>query len=78
MKFSFLTNQIIECSKKYNTTQLNQIINKINDTKKNFTKNIYFPLLMTTLYLEINQILINNSKEKMDYTNENKLYSINE
>jgi DNA polymerase III gamma/tau subunit len=78
LKFSYLTNQIIECSKKYNTTQLNQIINKINDTKKNFTKNIYFPLLMTTLYLEINQILINNSKEQMDYTNENKLYSINE
>ena len=78
IKFSFLTNQIIECSKNFKTTQLNQIINKINDTKKNFTKNIYFPLLMSTFYLEIHQILTNNSTAKMDYTNENKLYSINE
>ena len=78
LKFSFLKNQIVECSKNFKTTQLNQIINKINDTKKNFTKNIYFPLLMSTFYLEIHQILTNNSTAKMDYTNENKLYSINE
>ena len=77
LKFSFLSNQIIESSNKYKLKKINDVINIINETKQNITKNIYSSLLITSFYLEIHQKLSNHKINKMNYNNKHNLYSIN-
>ena len=77
LKFSFLSNQIIESSNKYQLKKINDVINIINETKQNITKNIYSSLLITSFYLEIHQKLSNHTINKMNYNNKHNLYSIN-
>ena len=67
IRFSFLHNDIIKYTKKYRASKFDKILDIINETKKNLTQNVYHPLLITTFYLEIHQVLSNQSKKKMNY-----------
>jgi len=67
IRFSFLHSDIIKYTKKYRASKFDKILDIINETKKNLTQNVYHPLLITTFYLEIHQVLSNQSKKKMNY-----------
>ena len=69
LKFNFLYEKIIKHSNRNETFKLEEILDIINETKQNLTLNVYYPLLITTFYLEIHQVLSNQSKKKMNYNN---------
>jgi len=60
-------NQIIHLNQKYSLKNFQDLINTINNTKQNITKNAFSPLLFTSLYIEINQTLENTTFNKTNF-----------
>jgi len=67
LNFQNHSNQIIILSKKYDVKVFQSLINIINNTKRDIGKNVFSPLLLTSLYIEINQVLKNTSFNKVTF-----------
>ena len=65
LRFQNYSNKIIRLSKIYNTNRLERIIDLLNNTKQDIDKNVFISLLLTSLYIQINQILNKNRFNKM-------------
>ena len=67
LKFQNYSNKIITLSEKYSTNKLEKIIDLLNNAKQDIGKNVFTPLLLTSLYIQINQTLKNNQFNKMNF-----------
>ena len=67
LKFQNYSNKIITLSEKYSANKLEKIIDLLNNAKQDIGKNIFTPLLLTSLYIQINQTLNNNQFNKMNF-----------
>ena len=71
LNFQNYFDEIIILNKKYDVKVFQSLIDIINKTKQDIGKNVFKPLLITSLYIEINQTLRNNSFDKITFNSLN-------
>ncbi|MBI45050.1 MAG: hypothetical protein CMG66_02660 [Candidatus Marinimicrobia bacterium] len=67
LNFENYYKKIISLSKRYKTETVEQLIKIIDTTKQDINKNVYKPLLITSLYIELTQIINNNRFDKITF-----------
>ena len=67
LNFQNYFDEIIILNKKYDAKVFQSLIDIINKTKQDMGKNVFKPLLITSLYIEINQLLRNASFKKTTF-----------
>jgi len=67
LKFQTYSDKIISLSEKYETKIFQGLIEIINKTKRDLEKNVFTPLLLTSVYIETNQVLGNTTFNKTTF-----------
>ena len=68
LNFENYYKKIVLLSKHYKVETLEQLINIINVAKQDINKNVFKPLLITSLYIELTQALNNNKFDKITFS----------
>ena len=76
IKFQNYYNRIITLSEKYNREIFQNLIAIVNNAKKEVDMNVFMPLLLTSLYIEINQNLKKRKLNKVSFRTLNLISAI--
>jgi len=71
LNFQNHLNQITFLSDKYNLKVFQNLIKIVNKTRRDIEKNVFMPLLLTSFYIEINQIIKNDVFNKINFSSLN-------
>ena len=71
LNFQNHLNQITFLNDKYNLEVFQNLIKTVNKIRRDIEKNVFMPLLLTSFYIEINQIIKNDAFNKVNFSSLN-------